>query len=265
MNPLYALGGVALSGLSGALSAWGTPRIDTDKAATGAFSNAFGEIGGVAANRAKNAFDNLGNTAGARLSANNLNNLSAASLGGLQSTSDSAAQAALANFGNTRRGLMNANMMSGGTPASLAGMMGNLSDANAQTANSLAQQNSDSLARAIAQASSNASASQSILQSDLSNQHNIARSQLADFNPTLFQANIEQQSQPDAWQGFLQGSATAVGSLGSRLTGNALSSQMSTDAMRNSQQNVLTNPLLKGGGGDWSSMFLDKFIKPGVK
>ncbi len=258
MDPFLAVGGTLLSGIGGALSAWGTPKMDVGKAASGAFSNAFGETGQTAGNRAKNAFDNLGNTSGARLAANNMNNLSAASLGGLQSTSDAAAQAALANYGNTRRSLMDSNMAAGGSPASLAGLMDRLNDSNTQTAGTLAQQNSDSLARAIAQASSNYSASQNILQSDLNNQTNIAKTQLADFNPTLFNANVEQQMQPSGWQGFLQGTSTAVGSLGSRMTGNAMNDMTSTDAMRNAQKNLLSSP---DGSPDWAGMARGKLLE----
>lgn len=258
MDPFSAIGGTLLSGISGALSAWGTPQLDVDKAASGAFSNAFGETGQTAGNRARNAFDNLGNTAGARMASNNLNNLSAASLGGMQSTSDTAAQAALANYGNTRRSLINSNMAAGGSPSSLAGLMDRLNDSNAQTAGTLAQQNSDSLARAISQASSNYSASQNVLQNDLSNQTNIMKTQLADFNPTLFSANAEAQQQPSAWQGFLQGSSTALGSLGSRLTGAAMHGSMSTDATRNAQMNMLKSP---DGSPDWAGMGAGQLLK----
>lgn len=237
-----AIGGTLLSGIGGALSSWGTPKIDTEKAASGAFSNSFGEIGQVAGNRAKNAFNNLGNTAGARLASNNLNNLSAASLGGLQSTSDAAAQAAMANYGNTRRSMINSNMAAGGSPASLAGLMDRLNDSNTQTAGTLAQQNSDSLARAISQASSNYSASQNVLQNDMGNQLNIAKTQLADFNPAMFNSKLEEQQQPNAWQGFLQGLSTASSSMGSRLVGGSMNDMMSTNAMRNAQKNLLSSP-----------------------
>jgi hypothetical protein len=251
MDPYSAIGGTLLSGISGALSAWGTPKLDVDKAASGAFSNAFGETGQVAGNRARNAFSNLGNTAGARMASNNLNNLSAASLGGMQSTSDAASQAALANYGNTRRSLINSNMAAGGSPSSLAGLMDRLNDSNSQTASTLAQQNSDSLARAISQASSNYSASQNVLQSDLNNQTNIMKTQLADFNPTLFGASMDAQSQLSPWQGFLQGSSTAIGSLGSRMTGNAMNDSSSKGASDSAKQNSLSSP---DGSPDFMSM-----------
>lgn len=251
MDPFAAIGGPLLSGLGGAMSVWGSPRMDIDKASSGAFSNAFGETGQVAGNRARNAFNNLGNTSGARLASNNLNNLSAASLGGLQSTSDAAAQAALQNYGNTRRSLINSNMAAGGSPSSLAGLMDRLNDSNTQTAGTLAQQNSDSLARAISQASSNYSASQNVLQSDLNNQTNIMKTQLADFNPTLFGAKMDEQQQLNGWQGFLQGAGTAVSSLGSRLTGSAMNDSQSSSASKNAKENSLSSP---DGSPDFMSM-----------
>jgi len=231
--------GLAPSGVGGMLSALGAPKIDTAGAAKNSFSNRFGEIGNVAGNRARTAFDNLGNTAGARLASANLNNLGSAALGGVQSTSDSAARAALSQFGNTRRSAFDAVRNSGGGPGSIAGILAQMNEGNNQVLGNLSSQNSDNLSRAMSLASNNFSQGQSILQNDLGQQTNIAQTQLADFNPAMFQSSLDQQSQPSAWQGFAQGLGTATSSLGARLVGGSLSGTSASQAMANAQKNVL--------------------------
>ena len=233
-------GGFLAGGLAGGLSAASAPKINPYSAAQNAFTNSFGEQGDVAARRAQDAYNNLGNTAGARLSANNLNMLGAGALGGIQSTTDSASQMAGMNFGNTRRNAFDMVRMSGGGPAAIAGIASKLGEANTQTVGNLAGQSSDALARAMGIASNNYGSAQNILQNDLSTQHSIAHDQLADFNPALFQANIDKQKEPSFWQGVGSGVATGLGSLSSRMLGGSMSSIMSQDAMSQAQRSVFT-------------------------
>lgn len=246
MEPLLlGLGGLAASGLAGALSAASTPKIDAQKAARGAFSNQFGEIGDVAARRAQSAFDNLGNTAGARLAANNLNSLGAAALGGVQSTSDAAAQTALMNYGNTRRNAFDMAKLSGGSPAAIAGIASKLGEANTQTTSALAGQGSDAVNRAIGVAGNNYSQAQNVLQNDLGQQLSIAHEQLADFNPAMMQAALAQQQQPTALQGLGQGLATGLGSIGSRSIGGSMSGMFNDMAMKDTQMGVFSPKALE--------------------
>lgn len=244
MLPLL-LGGLAASGLAGALSAGSAPKIDAQKAAEGAFSNQFGEVGGVAARRAQSAFDNLGNTAAAWLTSNNLNSLGSAALGGVQSTSDAAAQAALMNYGNTRRNAFDMAKLSGGSPAAIAGIASKLGEANTQTTSALAGQGSDALNRAIGVASNNYSQAQNVLQNDMGQQLSIAHEQLADFNPAMMQAALAQQQQPSALQGLGQGLATGLGSLGSRAIGGSLSGMFNDMAMKDTQMGVFSPAALE--------------------
>lgn len=239
MLPLL-LGGMALSGLAGGLSASSAPKIDTQKAAQGAFSNQFGEIGDVAARRAQDAFSNLHNTAGARLSANNLNMLGSSALGGVQSTTDAASQAALMNYGNTRRNAFDMAKYSGGSPAAIAGISSKLGEANTQTTSALAGQGSDALNRALGVAGNSYSQAQNVLQNDLGQQLSIAHEQLADFNPAMFQSALNQQQQPSFWQGAGQGLATGLSSMGSRMIGGGMSGFMNDSAMKDTQLGVFT-------------------------
>lgn len=240
MDPLMFLGGAVFNGLAGGLSAASAPKLDPSKAARGAFTNSFGEVGDVAARRAQDAYDNLGNTAGARLAANNLNMAGASALGGVQSTTDAAAQAALMNYGNTRRNAFDMAKYSGGSPAAIAGIASKLGDQNSQTVSTLAGQGSDATARALGIASQNYGQAQSVLQGDLSQQHSIAHDKLADFNPAMFQANMDAQNRPTFWQGAGQGLATGLASIGSRMTGGAMSGMMSDKAMKQAQEGVFT-------------------------
>lgn len=240
MNPLMLGGGLLAGGIAGGLSAISAPKIDTYGAVRGAFTNSFGEQGDVAARRAQDAYNNLGNTAGARLNANNLNMLGASALGGIQSTTDAATQMAGMNYGNTRRNAFDMVRMSGGGPAAVAGIASKLAEANTQTIGNLAGQGSDSTARALGIASGNFSSAQNVLQNDLSQQHSIAHDQLADFNPALFQSNLDAQKQPSFWQGVGSGVATGLGSLSSRLIGGSMSGGMSNDAMNQAQRGVFT-------------------------
>lgn len=240
MNPLMLAGGLLAGGLGGGLAAISAPKINPYAAARGAFTNSFGEQGDVAARRAQDAYANLGNTAGARLSANNLNMLGSSALGGIQSTTDAASQMAGMNFGNTRRNAFDMARMSGGGPAAIAGIASKLNESNTQTVGNLAGQGSDSLARSLGIASNNYSSAQSILQNDLSTQHSIAHDQLADFNPALFQANIDAQNKPSFWQGVGSGVATGLGSISSRLIGGSMSGGMSADAMGQAQHGAFT-------------------------
>lgn len=232
--------GLLTSGLAGGLAAASTPKLNPYAAARGAFTNAFGEVGNAASQRAISAFDNLGNTSGARLASNNMNMLGSAALGGIQSTSDAASQLALMNYGDTRRNAFDMAKYSGGSPASIAGIASKLGSQNTQTVNGLATQNSDSLARSLGIAGQNFTQGQSILQSDLSQQHSIAHDQLADFNPALFQSNLDAQGQPSFWQGVGKGMATSLGSVGSRLTGGSMNGMFSDMAMGQAQRNVFT-------------------------
>ena len=247
MDPLLLAGGALLSGLAGGLSAASAPKINTAAAAKGAFSNQFGEIGDVAARRAQGAFENLHNTAGARLSANNLNSLGSAALGGVQSTSDAASQAALMNYGNTRRNAFDMAKLGGGSPAAIAGIASKLSEANTQTTSALAGQGSDALNRAIGVASNNYSQAQNVLQNDLGQQLSIAHEQLADFNPAMFQSALAQQQQPSFWQGAGQGLATALGSAGSRMVGGSMSGMFNGMAMKDAQHGMFSPKALE----DW--------------
>lgn len=243
--------GLGASGIGGLLGALGEPDINGANAARDAFTNRFGEVGQVAAERAKTAFDNIGNTAGARFAANNLSNTAGALMGSTQAMADSNTRFAANQGSNLRRSAMDSVAGTGSSPAALAGMIARLKEQQAGITGALSQNNYAAVLGNAGAASNMIGQGQSILQNDWRNQFSKAQDQLADFNPAIFNANIEQQTKPSAWQGLAQGLSAGFGQIGGGLTGAGMG-QMNTqnafdDYAKKTISELIKAQLAKGG------------------